>query len=134
MIRLAGLLNSTPKMDGKQDIKEAKKTAKNGGVAAVERVTRAASPTTVRIEFPCDAETIRHPSYSIQASTTGAVAGVDVRLDQGAWQSCRESLGLWWFDWRGFDDGEHEVVVRLRRPDGSTMSSVARAFHVELPA
>jgi len=90
------------------------------------------APVTVRVVFPRDGEMITQPSYSLQISAPGEIAGADVRIDQGDWQPCRQSLGLWWFDWSGYDSGEHEVVARMRKPDGAAVNSEARIFQVKL--
>ena len=110
------------------------KNNKNGNAAVLEKNPLKLAPPTVRIEFPRDGETITHPSYSFQIETDAETPSVDVSIDQGDWQPCRQSLGLWWFDWSDYDTGEHEAVARTRKPDGSTVSSEARVFQVNLSA
>src|SRR4051812_30280503 len=105
---------------GVQSVREIKmaKNNKNHSVAVLQRPPLKLARPVVRIAFPRDGETISHPSYALQIETAEDATCVDVCFDQGEWQPCRESLGLWWFDWSGYDTGEHEVVARVRKPDG----------------
>jgi hypothetical protein len=109
------------------------KSNKKSNIAVLENKPLRLAPPTVRIEFPRDGETIAHPSYAIRIATSVKAAGVDVCIDQGEWQPCRESLGLWWYDWSGYDCGEHEAVARLRKPDGGSERSDLKVFMVKLP-
>ena len=92
---------------------------------------RPASPE-VSVSYPCEGETISHPSYTFQVAVGEQAEAVEVSIDQGDWQSCRDAVGLWWFDWSGYDSGEHEVAARLRKPDGTTRLSEPRLFEVKL--
>ena len=87
-------------------------------------------PPPVEVTCPHEDETISPQSYTIQVATADPAAGVDVSIDQGDWRPCREALGLWWFDWAGYDPGEHEVTARLRAQDGRKTSSEPRIFFV----
>jgi hypothetical protein len=89
------------------------------------------SRAAVRIEHPGDGETIAGTSYTFQIGTAKDVDGAEVSIDGGAWLPCRESLGLWWYDWSGFDAGAHELLARTRMVDGLTFDSAPRRFTVE---
>lgn len=110
------------------------KTSKNQNAAVLEKRPLKLAAPRVRIAFPGDGETISHPSYSFRIETSAKAAGVDICIDQGDWEPCRESLGLWWYDWNGYDSGEHEAVARLRGPEGRLEISDVRVFMVELDA
>jgi hypothetical protein len=100
-------------------------------------VLDAPSPRQTReacIEYPKKDEVIGHPSYSFQIGAIPAAMRVDVAIDQGDWKPCRESLGLWWYDWSGYDSGEHEIVARVHKEHGKTALSQTRHFTVRLPA
>jgi hypothetical protein len=105
--------------------KEAALMGKNSKSAAT---AVAVKPRPVSVAFPQDNETITSDEYTIQIAAIEPAAGVEVSIDQGDWQSCREALGLWWFDWAGIEAGEHEVTARLRRPDGAPVVSEPRIF------
>lgn len=88
------------------------------------------SRPAVSIECPCDGEAVARPFYTFKIVADSAT-GVEVSIDQGDWMPCREALGLWWFDWSGFDAGEHELTARTHIGDGLKISSAPRHFRVE---
>ena len=89
------------------------------------------SRPAVLVEFPGEGEVIARPSYSFQISTTPGAEGVEVSIDRGAWMPCREALGLWWYDWSGFDAGDHELAARIRVGEGISAHSTPRRFSVQ---
>ena len=93
---------------------------------------RMAAPSrpAVRVHCPSEGEVVAQPAYAFHIAATPGAEGVEVSIDQGAWMSCREALGLWWYDWSGFDKGEHELVARARISDGISTSSSPRLFTV----
>jgi hypothetical protein len=66
----------------------------------------------VRVVCPSEDEVIAPPSYTFKIAATPWVDSMEVSIDQGDWMPCREALGFWWYDWSGFDKGEHEVMAR----------------------
>lgn len=89
----------------------------------------AQSRPAVRVEYPCQGETIAPPSYTLRISTASRpVDAVEVSIDHGAWLACREGLGLWWYDWSGFPEGEHELTARVRTADGIYAASAPCRF------
>ena len=101
----------------------------NDGLAEKARAIQ--SRPAVRVECPGAGDVIARPSYTIKVAATSGVAGVDVSIDQGDWMPCREALGFWWFDWNGFDKGEHELSARSRMGDGLTANAVPRLFSAD---
>lgn len=99
-----------------------------------EKLRGARSPIdvrpSVRVKCPVEGEVVAMPSYSFHLTAESGSVGVEVSIDQGPWLACRESLGLWWYDWNGFDKGEHEIVARARIPGGFGASSSPRIFTV----
>ena len=89
------------------------------------------SAPSVAIEYPKQDEVVRHPEYTVRICAREHADAVEVAFDQGDWQPCREALGFWWFDWKGFDSGEHEIVARSRK-NGLNSRSEAREFFVRL--
>lgn len=73
---------------------------------------------SVRVAYPRESEIIEGFSYTIQVATIGQAVRVEVSIDHDAWQPCRESMGLWWFDWSGDSDGPHEVIARMHCDGG----------------
>ena len=82
------------------------------------------------IDFPKQNEKIASRHYGMRV-TAPAADEADVSINQGPWQPCRESVGHWWFDWTGFDAGEHEVIVRARMKGGRWLVSTPHEFFVE---
>jgi hypothetical protein len=86
----------------------------------------------VRVAYPAKNETVSHPSYTLQVSAGEPAASVEVLIDEGSWQPCREALGLWWYDWSGYHASQHKVTARLCRADGTSELSEQRIFEVNL--
>ena len=108
-------------------LRHAKKSA--GAVMEGPQAWRLATP--VHIVYPQEGENIAHPSYTFQIAASEETAAVEMRIDRGHWQPCREALGLWWYDWSDYGPGEHAAAARLRRPDGTTVPSELRSFTVK---
>ncbi|MBI4375099.1 MAG: hypothetical protein HY549_01490 [Elusimicrobia bacterium] len=89
---------------------------------------------SVSIEYPRNGETITHPSYTVQISAIPEAIGVEISIDGGEWLACRESLGLWWYDWERYEPGEHRLLVRISKDGGIVETSTPRRFTVILPS
>jgi len=105
---------------------------RQSGTAVAERPRATSKRAPLRVSYPREGETISHPTYTVQIAVDEPAAGVEACVDQGDWQPCREALGLWWFDWKGYDSGEHQLAARLRRRDGSVAASEPRIVFVKL--
>jgi hypothetical protein len=66
------------------------------------------------VEYPRQDETIDSPKYVFRIGAPVGAPRVEVSIDQGPWLACRKLAGYWWYDWSGYDDGEHEIVARTR--------------------
>lgn len=75
----------------------------------------------VIIDYPQKNDIITGLHYAIRigASDNGAV---ELSIDSGDWQPCRQGGGFWWFDWGYFTPGEHTLVARLRDAEGTTLT------------
>ena len=87
---------------------------------------------SVRVNFPKEGETVTHPAYTFQLGAMAGAVRVDVRIDEGPWARCRESLGLWWHEWNSGVDGPHSATARVWLADGTIRFSEPRAFLVRL--
>ncbi|MFI5346059.1 MAG: hypothetical protein ACHQ51_06765 [Elusimicrobiota bacterium] len=92
------------------------------------RVAR--SRPALRIECPCEGETISRPAFTFHIAAMSGAQGVDVSIDAGEWLPCREALGLWWYDWSGYESGAHVLLARTRMADGVAAVSSPREFFV----
>lgn len=88
------------------------------------------SRSAVRVECPREGEVIAQSDYAFHIVAAPGVMGVEVSIDQGGWAPCREALGLWWYDWSGYDKGDHELAARARISGGISVSSSPRRFTV----
>lgn len=77
------------------------------------------------IDYPKEGETVSWPDYCIRI-TAPLARRVEVSFDQDRWFECRPSGDYWWYDWKGFDPGEHEIVCREERFDGAIVRSDTR--------
>ena len=84
------------------------------------------------IRYPQEGDVVDYPYYTIQVDAPSA-AEVEISIDHGEWQPCREALGLWWYDWSGFNASRHEAVARVRTLSGLVLTTPVRAFEVKLP-
>lgn len=107
-------------------------TAMLDGVSGLHGTAQKAVPSrpAVRVECPSEGQTIAGPCYSFHIAAKPGIEGVEVSIDQGKWMACREALGLWWYDWSGYGEGEHEITARARISDGIAASSSPRLFTV----
>lgn len=84
----------------------------------------------VVVDHPQQNEVISGLHYAIRlgASDNGAV---ELSIDGGDWQPCRQAAGYWWFDWGYFTAGSHALVARLRDAEGKTLKKTA-AINVKI--
>lgn len=80
----------------------------------------------VQVKYPRAGETVFRPSYSVQIETSPDPVRVELRINDADWRPCREALGLWWFDWSGFEPGAHRLVARVMTQDGDVLESIER--------
>ena len=90
----------------------------------------AQSAPAVRVDYPQEGETLALASYTFRIGAIPEAAGVEVSIDQGDWRPCRESLGMWWYDWTDGASGEHVLIARTRRGTDLTATSGPRRFSV----
>ena len=96
--------------------------------AAAKPDTESAA-NTVTIDFPYEGESVFPGHYAIRISAeTGD--DVEVSVDGGAWEGCRESIGFYWFDWWGDHSGQHTIRARARAGKGRWAESEPRTFKV----
>ena len=106
--------------------------AKINKKAAKEDVKTKAAPSgpAVRVEYPQEGEALARPGYTFRIGALPEAYAVEVSIDQGEWKPCRESLGLWWYDWADYADGEHTLVARSLIGGGVWSTSTVRHFTV----
>lgn len=84
------------------------------------------------LDYPMQEEKISSRQYTLRVGAPSQAQAVEVSIDQGDWQSCRPASGYWWFDWSGYEGGEHEIIARLRTPEGKFVLGEPHEFIVSL--
>lgn len=95
-------------------------------------MTEPMNKTVVAIEYPRHDETITSDAYTFRITAMPGVRSVEVSVNDGAWQPCRQAGGAWWYDWSGYGPGEHGVASRVELADGQRLATDHRFFKVEL--
>ena len=92
-------------------------TVKTGGVCAV-------------LDHPQQGERITAPHYTFRVGTSGEIERVEISINKGPWQPCRNSAGYWWYDWSGYTDGRYQAVARARAKNNQVFTSEPSKFQV----
>lgn len=95
---------------------------------------KVAVKTQLSVDYPQQGERVTSACYTLRLSAPANARSVDVAIDDGPWQSCRQSNGYWWYDWSGYQNGEHEIVARVETQEGARVSSEPHEFFVQLQA
>lgn len=91
--------------------------------------TKAVEDGYVVIDYPKHMETITSRHYTIRIGTSEA-KNVEVSIDNGPWQSARHSVGYWWYDWNNITPGNHEIIAKMHKNNGSFLISKRRRCKV----
>lgn len=105
------------------------KSAVKNVLTALKRAP--AVPARPAVDFPAQDESILSAQYTFRVSAPDSAESVDVSIDQGPWLACRKAEGFWWYDWSGFDDGEHELIARTPGKNGRFLLSAPVEFLAE---
>ena len=87
-----------------------------------------ASVECIKIDYPEEGEVIRSEQYTFRISTAVPALRVEISLNGGNWQSCRESAGYWWFDWKKEKTKPKALHARVHDTNGSVHISEMRRF------
>lgn len=91
------------------------------------------SKKVVAIEYPRHEETITSNNYTFRVSAMSGAKAVEVAINEGGWQPCRQAGGSYWYDWSGYGAGDHAITARVTLADGSQHLTDHRFFTVDLP-
>lgn len=86
----------------------------------------------VTLDYPKETEVIVSPQYTLRFTASDETQAVEVSIDGGPWQECRQASGFFWFDWEKYMSGRHEVKTRARLANGQTHKTDTRRVQVEL--
>jgi hypothetical protein len=111
-------------------LKTAKMLKTSNSKPAATHHTKTRRKGSVHVKYPRAGETVSRPSYSVQVEAPADPVRVELRINDSDWIACREALGLFWYDWAGFEPGNHRLVARVMTKDGDMLESVEREIIV----
>jgi hypothetical protein len=94
--------------------------------------SKTANTAMLAVEYPRQNEKITSADYTVRVFAPAAASKVGISIDQGPWKSCRSAVGYWWYDWSGYSEGEHQIVVSMETAEGIRVISEPHEFYVEL--
>lgn len=95
---------------------------------------KAVNRRMLAIDYPRQNEVIVSSEYTIRMFAPKGAQRVGISIDQGPWKSCRPAVGYWWYDWSGYEDGEHEIVASMALPDAKRIICEPHEFFVRREA
>jgi len=101
---------------------------------AAPKIADAVKPSEVCavLDHPQQGEKITAPHYTFRVGTIGEITRVEISLNTGPWQACRNSVGYWWYDWADYAAGKYQAAVRAQTKDGQVFTSEPCKFQVAL--
>lgn len=84
------------------------------------------------VDYPRQNESITSSDYTVRVFAPEGAARVGISIDQGPWKSCRNAAGFWWYDWSGYENGEHQIAVSMETADGVRVISEPHEFYVDM--
>jgi len=88
------------------------------------------SEVSAVLDHPQQGEKITAPRYTFRIGAVGAVERVEISLNEGPWQACRNAVGYWWYDWADYAAGRYQAVVKGQTKDGQAFTSEPCKFQV----
>ncbi|HAF96697.1 MAG TPA: hypothetical protein DER10_10265 [Elusimicrobia bacterium] len=82
------------------------------------------------LDHPQQGEKISAPRYTFRIGAVGAIERVELSVNEGPWQPCRNSVGYWWYDWADYAAGRYQAAVRAQTKDGQVFTSEPCKFQV----
>jgi hypothetical protein len=89
-------------------------------------------PSQVVIDYPGERELVNYGHYGIRISSDYG-AHVQLSINKGDWQSCRFSVGYFWYDWHASKAGTYTLSARTQFGNGPWKLSTDRTFVVIAP-
>lgn len=107
---------------------------KHGSRSALAMPEAPVQTSFVSVDYPQEKEVVTSFEYTFRIGAGPDVSRVEVSIDGGQWQPCRESVGFWWYDWSGYAaKAARQLSARATTQDGRIVESQTRRFSVKLP-
>ncbi|HUT86103.1 MAG TPA: hypothetical protein VMW66_04640 [Elusimicrobiales bacterium] len=95
-----------------------------------ETVKTQAPKHYIIVDHPHNGEVITTDYYTFRLGASPCDR-VEIRLNGKEWQSCRNSIGYWWFDWFNFAPGTYKLKARAINATNNTKISKEIKFKVK---
>ncbi|MBI5244696.1 MAG: hypothetical protein HY922_13590 [Elusimicrobia bacterium] len=86
-------------------------------------------PYAIEVQYPQEGEKVYKGHYAVRVDIQN-VQNVQLSINSGDWQDCREASGHYWFDWYPAEAGSFRIVARALGPDGGEAKSTIRTCKV----
>ncbi len=84
----------------------------------------------VVLDHPQQGEKITTPHYTFRVGTAADIERVEISINKEPGQSCRHSVGYWWYDWSGYKAGRYQAEAKAWNKDGQVFTSEPCNFQV----
>jgi hypothetical protein len=82
------------------------------------------------LDHPQQGEKITAPRYTFRIGTIGDLERVEISINEGPWQACRNAVGYWWYDWADYAAGRYQAAVRAQTKDDQVFTYEPCKFQV----
>ena len=86
-------------------------------------------PYSIELQYPQEGEKVYKGHYAMRFDVQN-VQNVQLSINNGDWQNCREASGHYWFDWYPSEAGSFRIVARAIGPEGREAKSTVRTCKV----
>ena len=83
------------------------------------------------IDYPQNNETVYCGHYCFRLGSRKPCSAMQVSVNGGEWQNCRQANGYWWYDWWNFNTGNFYLEAKAY-VDGKEEQTAKRKFKVTL--
>ncbi len=95
------------------------------------RQTKKTNCKNICIDYPQNNETVYCGHYCFRLGSRKPCSAMQVSINGGEWQNCRQANGYWWFDWWNFNTGNFCLEAKAY-VDGKEEQTAKRKFKVTL--
>lgn len=86
----------------------------------------------ISVEHPRIGQRSYFPESEYQV-LDASIEGLEISIDDGAWNPCARGEGCWSYEWRGYQAGRDQAVVRVRPRRDERQARQTCLFLVDLP-
>jgi len=83
----------------------------------------------VVVQYPQEGEKVYKGHYAVRVDVQNAQS-VQLSINNGLWQDCREASGHYWYDWFPSEAGAFRLAARGLDEDGRIIKSPIRTCRV----